>query len=141
MLKVTCALIINDQKLLITQNSPESDHPFKWEFPGGKIKQGEDKDHCIIREIKEELNISISVIRRLKPVVFDYGFKKIELIPFLCQIQSGTIQLKEHVDFKWIVFSDLKVTDFSGADRNLINEKHNIEILKKYIGEQMNDTG
>ena len=135
MLKVTCALIIDNQKLLITQNGSKSDHPFQWEFPGGKIKPGEDADHCILREINEELNIEISVVRRLEPVVFDYGFKKIELIPFICRIQSGTIQLHEHVNFKWIGFKDIRETDFSGADRELIQEKYNVEILKKYVRE------
>ena len=135
MLKVTCALIVENQKLLITQNSSNSDHPFQWEFPGGKMKPGEDAEHCILREIKEELNIVVSVVRRLEPVGFDYGYKRIELIPFLCRIQSGTIQLHEHIDFEWIGFKKIKETDFSGADRELILETRNAGILKKYVGE------
>ena len=82
MLKVTCALIIENRKLLITQNNSTSDHPFQWEFPGGKIKPKEKIKDCIVREIHEELNIEVNILQKLKSVVFDYGVKKIELIPF-----------------------------------------------------------
>lgn len=134
MLKVTCALIIENGKLLITQNDSSSDHPFQWEFPGGKIRPGEKNEDCIIREIKEELDVVVNILQMLKPVIFDYDVKKIELIPFLCEMQLGRIQLNEHVDFKWIGFEELEKTDFSGADKKLFLEKVNSEILKKYIG-------
>ncbi|MDB4582186.1 (deoxy)nucleoside triphosphate pyrophosphohydrolase [Draconibacterium sp.] len=134
MLKVTCALIIENRKLLITQNNSTSDHPFQWEFPGGKIKPKEKSEECIVREIQEELNVEVIILQKLKPIVFDYGIKKIHLIPFLCRIQSGIIRLNEHVDFKWIGYDELESTDFSGADKKLFPEKANSAILKKHIG-------
>jgi 8-oxo-dGTP diphosphatase len=134
MLKVTCALIIENRKILITQNSSISDHPFQWEFPGGKIKPEEKSEDCILREIQEELNVEVDIVQKLKPVFFDYEIKIIELIPFLCRVQPGKIQLKEHVDFKWIDFAELEKTDLSGADAKLLQERANSGILKKYIG-------
>lgn len=137
MLKVTCALIIASRKLLITQNGLASDHPFQWEFPGGKIKHNETSEDCVVREIKEELEIEIDILQKLNHVVFDYGIKKIELIPFICEIKSGTIQLNEHLNFRWIEMDQLSKTNFSGADMKVIEDKGNIEALKKYLGEKM----
>lgn len=135
MLKVTCAFLVTDGKLLITQNGAKSDHPFQWEFPGGKIKKGESYEACIIREIKEELELDIQIIEPLFRVEFDYGIKEILLIPFICTVNSGTLQLNNHINAKWITLYELKDIDFSAADKKLITMEQNIEILKKYIGE------
>lgn len=133
MLKVTCALIVQDNKLLITQNNGNSDHPFLWEFPGGKIKNNETAEHCIHREIKEELELEIEILGKINPVEFDYEIKQIELIPFICSIKSGEIILNEHQAFQWIDIDELKRIKFSGADKKLIDQKENLEILKEYL--------
>jgi 8-oxo-dGTP diphosphatase len=134
MLKVTCALIIEDNRILITQNNINSDHPLQWEFPGGKVKKNEVFEDCIKREIKEELDIEIQILKTLEPAVFDYGIKKIELIPFLCSIKKGNIRLKVHKDLEWISFKKLGFVNLSGADRALIEIEENRKILKEYIG-------
>jgi 8-oxo-dGTP diphosphatase len=139
-IKVVCALIIRENKLLITQNGPDSDHPLQWEFPGGKIKHGEKAEDSIIREIREELDVEVEILSRLNHVIYDYEIKKIQLIPYLCRIRSGQIKLKEHVGQKWIQFAELDETDFSGADEKLIEDKMNSGILKEYIGEKMHDS-
>lgn len=135
MLKVTCALIIRDNKILVTQNSATSNHPFQWEFPGGKIEPKETAEDCIEREIKEELEIEINILDALKKVIYDYGFKKIELIPFLCSVNYGKIKLNEHNDFRWLKLNELKSLKFSGADLKLIQLKENWGTLKEYVGE------
>jgi len=135
MLKVSCAIIIQNGKILIVQNNSDSDHPFQWEFPGGKIKAEETLANCIKREIWEELEIKIKIYEKLFSVEFDYGFKQIELIPFLCSIKNGEIILNEHNELKWIDVEELDEIDFSGADKKLIQQKQNLTILKKYIGE------
>ena len=133
MLKVTCAIIISNNRILVTQNNAASDHPFLWEFPGGKIKSGEYAADCIVREILEELEIEIKILKGLTSIIFDYGFKKIELIPFLCSIKKGKIELNEHNDFNWLKFEELETVDFSGADLKLIQLKENCDILKEYV--------
>lgn len=135
MLKVTCALIVKDKKILITQNNLISDHPLQWEFPGGKIKVEETLENCILREIMEELAIDIEILCSMKPVIYDYGFKQIELIPFLCSIKSGLIKRIEHNDYMWVDLKELKNIDFSEADRKLLEQKQNWVTLKKYFGE------
>lgn len=134
MLKVTCALIIANNKILITQNGNGSDHPFQWEFPGGKIKTGEPDDVCIIREIKEELELDINIVKPLIPVKHDYRIKQIKLIPFICTISAGIIKLNNHVEKKWIVFEELTSVNFSEADKKLISAEQNIKILEEYLG-------
>ncbi len=59
MLNVTCAIILFQNKILVTQRSESMKLPLKWEFPGGKLEPGESEEACIIREIKEELNLNI----------------------------------------------------------------------------------
>ncbi len=134
-LKVTCALIIQNKKLLIAQNNSDSDHPFQWEFPGGKTRNMETSEDAVKREILEELEIEIEIREKMNSVKFDYGFKQIVLIPFLCSIKKGEIKLNEHKAFKWISITELGEIDFSGADRKLVQHDRNLAILEKYVGE------
>ncbi|HSO85796.1 MAG TPA: NUDIX domain-containing protein [Draconibacterium sp.] len=140
MLKVTCAIIIHQNKILVNQRNTSSDHPLKWEFPGGKLKPGETEEKCIVREIREELEIEIEIRKPMVSLIHDYGFKKIELIPFLCVLKSGELKLKEHHDFNWVTLKELEKIDFVAADRRLIQHSVNQEILKKYLRENMNDS-
>jgi len=120
MLQVCCAIILKESKILAVQRGPESSHPWKWEFPGGKINAGETAEQSIIREIEEELTIRIEIINQLDFVEFDYGSKQICLIPFVCKISSGEIILTEHIAQRWLSFDELKTTDWSAADSALI---------------------
>lgn len=85
MIQVICAIILKDNKILVTQRSEKMSLPLKWEFPGGKLEIYENEIDCIKREIKEELNIEIEVLKRLSNSVFDYGTFKINLIPFIAK--------------------------------------------------------
>ena len=96
MITVTCAVIVHENKILVTQRGPQMKHPLKWEFPGGKLEHNETPEQCIHREIFEELNIRISLVKQLSTVIHDYGSIKIALIPFLSEFKSGSLTLKEH---------------------------------------------
>jgi 8-oxo-dGTP diphosphatase len=122
MIKVTCAIIRNeDNAVLIVQRGEYTDHPLKWEFPGGKINAGESEEECIIREIEEELSMDIIIYGRMDNVDYDYGIKQISLIPFICDTLDDLPVLSEHLDFKWIAPSGLMEVDFSGADLLVAN--------------------
>ena len=117
MIDVTCAIIRNDEnKVLIVQRGENTDHPFKWEFPGGKLGPDETEEDCIIREIREELSIDIVICKRLEPFEFDYGIKQIRLIPFVCDTLDEIPFLTEHIAFRWIGSDQLDEIDFSEAD-------------------------
>jgi 8-oxo-dGTP diphosphatase len=117
MIDVTCAIIRNDEnEILVVQRGESSDHPLKWEFPGGKTVAGEDHEECIVREISEELEIGIVICSRLDDVEYDYGHKQIRLIPFVCDTLEEQPVLTEHISFRWVAVKDLEQIDFCEAD-------------------------
>jgi 8-oxo-dGTP diphosphatase len=117
MIAVTCAIIRNDEnEILVVQKGEATDHPFKWEFPGGKLAQEETEEGCIIREIDEELSMEIVICGKLEAVNHDYGRKKIRLIPFICDTLDDMPFLTEHIAYKWVEEKDLMTIDFSEAD-------------------------
>ena len=117
MIDVTCAIIRNEEnQVLIVQRGEKTDHPFKWEFPGGKVAQGETEEECIIREIKEEISIGIIICGRLQTLEHDYGHKQIRLIPFVCDTLDELPVLTEHMDYRWIKPGNILSVDFSEAD-------------------------
>ena len=118
MLDVACALIRNDDELvLVVQRDEETDHPLQWEFPGGKIRKGESPGDAVAREIDEELSMDIVIVDSLQPVEYDYGFKKIRLFPLVCDTLSDEPVLHEHADYKWLSLSELRDVDLCGADK------------------------
>jgi 8-oxo-dGTP diphosphatase len=117
MIAVTCAVIRNDEnEILVVQRGEATDHPFKWEFPGGKLAKNETEEECIIREIDEELSMEIVIYAKLAAVNHDYGNKKIRLIPFICDTLDDMPFLSEHIAYKWVEEKDLMTIDFSEAD-------------------------
>mgnify|MGYP000156122761 CR=1 FL=1 len=123
MIRVSCAIIVNaKKKVLVTQRSALMPLPLKWEFPGGKIEVGETAEACLIREIKEELNIEILITGSLPPNDHQYPYKLIRLIPFICQQKDGEIILKEHADYKWLDAKDLLDLDWADADVGVVGE-------------------
>ena len=127
MIKVSCAIILNSiGKILVTQRSATMPLPLKWEFPGGKIETGETAEECLIREIKEELNIEIEITGSLSPNDHQYPNKLIRLIPFICRQTGGDLTLKEHAEYKWLDAKDLLDLDWAEADVGVV-----VEYLKR----------
>lgn len=117
MISVTCAIIRNeDNEVLVVQRGEATDHPFKWEFPGGKLASEETEEECIIREVDEELSIDVVISGKLPEVEYDYGIKQIKLIPFICDTLDELPFLSEHLAYKWLPAMDLMSVDFSEAD-------------------------
>jgi len=117
MINVTCAIIRNEEnEILVVQRGEKTDHPFKWEFPGGKLKDNETEEECIIREISEELSLDIVICKRMAVTEYDYGFKKIRLMPFVCDTLDELPFLSEHIAYKWLNSTDIKKIDLSEAD-------------------------
>jgi 8-oxo-dGTP diphosphatase len=134
MIDVTCAIIRNeDDEVLVVQRGETTDHPFKWEFPGGKVHSEETEEECIIREIEEELSMEIVLLSRLPLVEHDYGFKQIRLIPFVCDTLDELPFLSEHIAYKWLPAAELTAVDFSEADI-LVAERY----LEKIVSENRN---
>lgn len=122
MINVICAIVLMGDKILATQRSEKMKLPLKWEFPGGKLELQESEIDCIKREIKEELNIEISILSKLSESIHDYGDVKIRLIPFIAKYNSGDILLTEHKDYKWMEKQDLLTLDWAEADLPIVRE-------------------
>lgn len=131
LIDVTCAIIVNKGRILACQRKFNTDHPLKWELPGGKTEVGETEISCIQREITEELGVNIQILANLTSLNYDYGFKKIRLIPFVCKITSGIIDAREHESIKWLALSEINKVDWVEADRLLL--KTNIKELKCWL--------
>lgn len=117
MIDVTCAIIRNDEGLVLAvRRGPGMSNAGRWEFPGGKTKPGEDHEDCIIREIDEEIGMSIIISGRLDPVEHDYGNKQIRLIPFICETLSSKPVLKDHDDYVWVQPDGLAKLDMTPPD-------------------------
>jgi 8-oxo-dGTP diphosphatase len=141
MIHVTCAIIRNeDNEVLVVQRGEKTDHPFKWEFPGGKLVKGETDEECIIREIREELSMDIIICSRLEPVEHDYGHKKIRLIPFICDTLEELPSLTEHIDFKWVPDENLKSVDLCEADIRVASGYMELTNNKVFVKEQETET-
>jgi len=96
--------------------------PLKWEFPGGKVEEGESLEDCLIREIKEELAVFLSIDAALEPVIHHYDSFSITLYPFLCTIKEGTINLREHAQYKWILQDEFSMYDLAAADIPILKQ-------------------
>ena len=121
-IRVTCAIITHQNKILVVQRSNRMSLPMKWEFPGGKIEAGETATDCIKREILEELNIEIEVLERLTPSIHNYPTFSIELIPYTANYVSGILNLKEHHQYLLLDKDKLNTLDWAEADLPIVNE-------------------
>ena len=101
-ISVACAVIEADGLVLAAQPRVTMSMPLKWEFPGGKIHDGETSEGCLVRELLEELNVTVTVRRPLKPVTYEYPDFSVTLHPFVCAITEGEIVLHEHKAIKWL---------------------------------------
>lgn len=123
LIPVTCAVISFGGKILCAKRSAAMSLPGLWEFPGGKVEQGELSEDCLLREIQEELNILIRIVIAMSPCEFFYSpDKAIRLLPFLCTWESGLIQLLEHEEVRWLTKEELFSVNWASADLPIVQE-------------------
>ena len=121
-IKVVAAIIKQDDKVLATQRG-HGEFKDGWEFPGGKVEDGETTEHAIVREIKEELAADIVVISKLTTVEHDYPTFHLSMVCFWAQLAEGTdIKLLEHESAKWLEIKDIDSVDWLPADIKVVEE-------------------
>ena len=121
-LRVACAIIEHQGLVLAAQRSAAMSLPLKWEFPGGKIRSSESPETCLLRELNEELGISVSVREALSPATHRYPAFTVTLHPFRCALDSGTLTLHEHAAVLWVQPKELLSLDWAEADLPVITE-------------------
>jgi 8-oxo-dGTP diphosphatase len=98
-------------------------HPLKWEFPGGKVEEGEPHEECLKREIREELGLEIRIIKDLPSNIHQYSNDLVvKLIPFVCTIAGGSLTLTEHKQAIWMKKEQLHSLDWAEADIPVMEE-------------------
>jgi 8-oxo-dGTP diphosphatase len=115
-INVVCGVIVKDNKYLITQRG-DSKNINKWEFPGGKVERSENIFDAIKRELKEELSIEVTPIKKL----LEYNYKKYNLCFIECTLGSNKIILNEHLNSAWISKKEFEIYDFLEGDNIFIN--------------------
>lgn len=115
--KVVGAVSINEQgETLCALRSPNMSQPNVWEFPGGKIEEGESPEESLIREIKEELGCTVEVYELIEDVVHEYPNIVVHLLTYKTKIVEGAPTAKEHAELKWMRFDELRSFQWAPAD-------------------------
>jgi 8-oxo-dGTP diphosphatase len=109
----------NKNKIFATQRGC-GDFKDGWEFPGGKVEEGETPEDALIREISEELDTVISVNEYLYTVEYDYPQFHLSMKCYLCTVTDGKLILKEHEASKWLTKNELYSVDWLPADQDII---------------------
>lgn len=116
---VVAAVIKKDNMILATQRG-YGEFKGGWEFPGGKVEEGENPEAALVREIREELDTEISVDRFLYTIEYDYPTFHLSMRCYLCSVVSGDLVLKEHEAAKWLTYDKLNSVGWLPADIELI---------------------
>lgn len=124
---VVGAIIENEEmKILAALRSPEMTLPNYWEFPGGKIEQGESKQEALKREIREELGCTIDVFEQVEDTTYEYEKFIVRLETFMAKVTNGVPKVSEHAELKWISRQELKTLNWAPADipaiQKLVNQ-------------------
>lgn len=116
-INVVGAILIKEGKILCAQRGGEKSLPYLWEFPGGKIEQGETPQEALHRELIKELKIEVVVSDEIFDVAsYTYDFGTVNLTTFICQLELGEPVLTEHVAIKWLAPNEIKALDWAPAD-------------------------
>ncbi|PYX69819.1 MAG: NUDIX hydrolase [Acidobacteria bacterium] len=120
---VVAALIVRDGNILVCQRTRHQSMPLKWEFPGGKIEEGEQPRDALRRELEEELGIQASVGEEVARIRHDYrGGGTVELRFFVVEEFLGEIENRIFRDVRWAKRADLSCYDFLDADLELVKD-------------------
>ncbi len=113
---VVGAIIFNQNQVLCAQRSETMSLPLMWEFPGGKIEDGESDIDALKREIREEMKCDLEVGEKVTTTTYEYDFAIIQLTTYRCKLKSQLPILTEHQAIKWLNKKDLKVLNWAPAD-------------------------
>ncbi len=116
LIRVTAAVIKKDDRVLIARRGSHKDHGGKWEFPGGKIEDGETPEECLKRELAEEFQIEVEIGKFICKSTFLSSKGTIELLAYETSYLSGEFQLTDHDQILWIELNDYQRYDFTDAD-------------------------
>lgn len=121
--RVVCAVVERNGKYLCMKRTRSryayiSEH---WEFPGGKVEQGECDHEALLREIREEMRWDIFVGRKIAEFDYDYPHFSTRLVAYLCRCDDeDSFKLMDHLDYRWLAADELESLEWTAADRELL---------------------
>ncbi len=127
--QVVAALIWKDNKFMICQRPANKTRAFQWEFVGGKAEKGETREEALIRECREELDITVRVGDIFMEVDHQYPDINVHLTLFNAEIAEGKVKMLEHNDIKWITPNEIQKFTFCPADKDILEK-----IIREYKG-------
>lgn len=116
MIDVVCAIIERGEFVLMARRGPDMRHPWKWEFPGGKVDAGESKEEALHRELAEELQTEVTILESLSPVTHTYPDLTLRLWPFRCEWARKEPIPDEHAETVWLSPEGILGLDLAEAD-------------------------
>lgn len=119
---VVAALIWDGERFMACQRPAHKARDLLWEFVGGKVEKGETKESALIRECREELDVTVSVGDVFMELVHEYPDMTIRLTLFNAEIADGTPKLLEHNDIKWIRPAEIETLEFCPADEEILKK-------------------
>ena len=123
-IQVVAAIIIRDGKVFATQRG-YGDYKDWWEFPGGKIEEGESPEEALVREIREELRADIRVGGLFETVEYDYPKFHMVMRCYLCEMISEDVVLVEHESAKWLGREDIDSVQWLPSDIEIVKRLKN----------------
>ena len=120
-IRVVAAMIEKDGKYLITQRRPTATLPLLWEFPGGRVEEGESDEAALARELKEEMEIDVDVGDRVIHVQHSYAHYDIDFRVYRCRLPAGgDINHKKVHDHRWVSPQEMDKYEFPAADEKTV---------------------
>ncbi|MGI6751389.1 MAG: (deoxy)nucleoside triphosphate pyrophosphohydrolase [Anaerovoracaceae bacterium] len=125
MTEVVAAIIWDNDRFMICQRPAHKTRPLLYEFVGGKVELGEDKEQALIRECKEEIDVIIDVGEVFMDVNHEYPDMNVHLTLFNATICSGVPKKLEHNDIRWIKVDEISEYEFCPADKEILDRLAN----------------
>ena len=116
-INVVAAAIEKDGKFFCAQRPEGKSLGGFWEFPGGKLEEGESPEQALIREIKEELNSEIKIVSYINEASYDYDFGTVVTKTYHAKLISGNLELLEHQNSTWLAPHELSTINWAPVDR------------------------
>lgn len=113
---VVGAVLLREGRVFAARRGDGKPMAGMWEFPGGKIEQGEIPEEALARELREELKINAHVGDRLTLTRHEYDFGVVNLATYFCELLAGTPTLTEHSESRWVPVAELHSLDWAPAD-------------------------
>ena len=120
-MRVVAALIRAEGRVLLTQRKPGKHLGMSWEFPGGKVEEGETDDQALMRELREELGVTVVVGSRCFETRHSYGAREMHLLVYRCRVVEGVPRALEAHALEWVEERLVGAREFLPADKPLVH--------------------